>query len=272
MITSDDDVDTLVEDCEQHDVALYWLPAWTSDILYPSAYYDLQVIKQNPAGQNTSLDPILLIQSFWSFAGQNDCIFETQSSGSLTGQSTSLNSILVTQSGQFLTPCGHPTASSGTSIGLIPVLQTEATYSDSLVTTTEQTIAILDPTLVVPDPSTSFARSTKRDHSTKRKHSTKRGHSTKHGHSTKRETPTKQPDGQSGLPHSTKVGIAGALVGGVCLGLFGALGIYLLRKRLLQKRTEHDGTLHPFREVVQPLFQSNGAPYGEFVSVLSVIS
>ncbi len=40
---------------------------------------------------------------------------------------------------------------------------------------------------------------------------------------TKTETPTKQPEGQSGLTTTTKVGIAVGLVGAVCLSLLGAL-------------------------------------------------
>ena len=190
-------------DNQQHDIAVYGQPAWTSDTLDPSAYHDLQIIKQNPPGDNTSLDSIRLTQSE---------LFSRTTLGS------------------------HPTVSSGVSIVSIPVPQTETTDPNSLATTTEQTIT--EAASTVPDQLTSFA------------------------HSAKSETPTKQPDGQSGLTHSTKVGIARVLVGGVCLGLFGALGIYLLRKR-----TKYDGTVDPSREVVQPLFQSNGAAYGGFVSV-----
>ena len=192
-------------DNQQHDVAVYGQPAWTSDTLDPSAYHDLQIIKQNPAGQNTSLDSIRLTQS------------------------------------ELFSPTSLLTVSSGISVGSTSVPHIETTDYDSLATTTEQTIT--EAASTVPDQLTSSA------------------------HSARSETLTKQPDGQSGLTHSTKVGIAGALVGGVCLGLFGVLGIYLLRKR-----TKHDGTVDPFREVGQPLFQSKGGPYGEFVSVFFVIS
>ena len=38
-------------------------PAWTSDSLDPSAPHDLQIIKQNPAGQFLELDSILVTYS-----------------------------------------------------------------------------------------------------------------------------------------------------------------------------------------------------------------
>jgi hypothetical protein len=49
-------------DNQSHDVAplLSQQPAWTSNSLDPTVPHDLQVIKQNPAGQYTSLDSILV--------------------------------------------------------------------------------------------------------------------------------------------------------------------------------------------------------------------
>lgn len=80
---------------------------------------------------------------------------------------------------------------------------------------------------------------------------------------TESETPTKRPEGQSGLASTTTVvGLAVGLVGAVCLGLLGALGIYIRRKR----RT-HDATLHPFSTLDEgeiPIFQSTGALSGKF--------
>ena len=58
------------------------------------------------------------------------------------------------------------------------------------------------------------------------------------------ETPTTQPEGQTGLNTTTKVGIAGALVGAVCLGLLVALGIYIRRKR-----NTYAATLNPFSKL-----------------------
>ena len=68
--------------------------------------------------------------------------------------------------------------------------------------------------------------------------------STTQNTSTETETPTTQPEGQTGLNTTTKVGIAGALVGAVCLGLLVALGIYIRRKR-----NTYAATLNPFSKL-----------------------
>ena len=62
--------------------------------------------------------------------------------------------------------------------------------------------------------------------------------------STETGTPTTQPEGQTGLNTTTKMGIAGALVGAVCLGLLVALGIYIRRKR-----NTYAATLNPFSKL-----------------------
>jgi len=79
--------------------------------------------------------------------------------------------------------------------------------------------------------------------------------------STETENPTKQPEGQPDLTATTKIAIAGAVVGAVCLGLLGALGIYFWRRR-----KKHDATLDPFRKVeggTSP-FHSTDALYSEY--------
>ena len=62
--------------------------------------------------------------------------------------------------------------------------------------------------------------------------------------STETETRTTRPEGQTGLTTTTKVVIAGALVGAVCLGLLGALGIYIR-----WKRNTYTATLNPFSKL-----------------------
>ncbi len=79
---------------------------------------------------------------------------------------------------------------------------------------------------------------------------------------TETKTPTMQPAAQSGLTTTTKVGIAVGLVGAVCLGLLGALAIYIRRRR-----ATHDATLNPFSKLDEGgsyFFQSTSALYGEF--------
>ena len=146
-------------------------PAWKIDELDPSTPHDIQIIKQNPAGQLTSFDSIL------------------------------------------------------------------ATYSDSPAIDAEQSIAAIVSTPTLPDQSTSSAPL-----------------------SSETDTPTSQSDGQSGSSITTTAGIAGALVGGACLGLFGALGVYLWRKWSKQGMT-----LNPFRKAEEGRtshFRSINAPYG----------
>ena len=79
--------------------------------------------------------------------------------------------------------------------------------------------------------------------------------------STETETPTQQPAEKSGLMDTTKRVIAGTVVGVVCLGLLGALGVYFWRRR-----NKHDATLNPFRKVEggSPHSQSTDALYGGF--------
>jgi hypothetical protein len=79
---------------------------------------------------------------------------------------------------------------------------------------------------------------------------------------TETENPTKPPETQPELTATTRMVIAGAVVGTVCLGLLGVLGIYFWRRR-----NKHDRTLNPFRKVeggTSP-FQSTDALFGEFL-------
>jgi hypothetical protein len=70
-----------------------------------------------------------------------------------------------------------------------------------------------------------------------------------------------QPEAQTELAATTKMAIAGAVVGIVCLGLLGVLGTYFWRRR-----NKHDSTLNPFRKLEggTSLFQSTDALFGEF--------
>jgi len=73
--------------------------------------------------------------------------------------------------------------------------------------------------------------------------------------------PEQQPEQQPELTAATKMIITGAVVGAVCLGLLGVLGIYFWRRR-----NKHDATLDPFRKVeggTSP-FHSIDALYSEY--------
>jgi hypothetical protein len=84
------------------------------------------------------------------------------------------------------------------------------------------------------------------------------------------EAPTsdKKPEGQSGLTACIKMGIATAIIGGLCFGFLGALGIYLW-----QKRSKHDWTLNPFRNAEEggtsPV-QSTDARKSEFAPMVRI--
>lgn len=72
-----------------------------------------------------------------------------------------------------------------------------------------------------------------------------------------------RPGGHSGLNTNVTVGIVAGVVG-ICVGLLGALGVYLWRRRnnrastLSQSKNVEGGTA---------FFQSSNAPAGEFVSM-----
>ena len=80
--------------------------------------------------------------------------------------------------------------------------------------------------------------------------------------STETEIPTKRAEGQTGLTITTTVGIVVGIVGAVCLGLLGALVIYIRRKR-----DTTDATLLPFSKLDEGgtfIFQSTSTLSGEF--------
>jgi hypothetical protein len=80
--------------------------------------------------------------------------------------------------------------------------------------------------------------------------------------------PDKQPDGQSGLSTSVKVGIATAIVG-IVLGLLGGLGIQFWRKRKSKRRTIK--TVLDAEDGETLYLRSTDAPNGGFMSTFCTI-